>query len=157
MRISLRVLISGIIAVFASLNLLRVATFMAFGLHPSSRVPPILPLILAGLVAALAAWGVFTAIGLFWHKRWARISIQVFGVALALLSLLAGFGALTGLRYLIAANPGPVAIRSALAQVVIYPAQIVIAIWWLVLFNTRGAKEEFGAARAGPTLQTICP
>jgi len=99
---------------------------------------------MGAVFAAFAVWGVSTGIALFWHKRWARISIQVFGVALALLSLLSGFGGIVGLRALIAQNPGPAAITLGLAQIVIYPIQIAVAVWWLVLFNTRSVKTAFG-------------
>jgi hypothetical protein len=144
MRISLRVLISGIIAVFASLNLLRVATFIAFGRRFPSQF-------LRYCRSSWRGWSQLLLRGKYLLQSVCSgisagpgSSIQIFGVALALWSLPAGFGSFAGLRGLIAASPGPVPIRSALAQVLIYPAQIVVAIWWLVLFNTRGVKEEFG-------------
>jgi hypothetical protein len=136
MRTSTGVVISGIIAVLAGLNLFRFAVFLAFKFHPPSAWPPFVPtvtLAVGVLLVACAVWGVCTGIGLIWHKRWARISIQVFGVVLALLSLPAEFGVLMAQVPVVAKAP-----RS-----VLYLAQIAIAAWWLVLFNTRGAKEAF--------------
>jgi hypothetical protein len=146
MRTSVRILISGIIAILAGLNLLLFAAYMHARHRPlPDAVPPALPLVAEMLIAALALWGIFTGIGLFWHKPWARISIQVFAIAVALQSLLAGSGALVALRSLISIHADPATMRSAYARTAIFPAQIAIAIWWLILFNTRRTKAEFTA------------
>jgi hypothetical protein len=117
--------------VLASLNLLRFASRLRFPIQS----PPFMPTVMLAFLVACAVWGICTGIGLFWHRRWARISIQLFGVVLILISLPQVFGVL------MARARVPVSWKaSTLAP---YLAQIVISVWWLVLFNVRGTKEAF--------------
>jgi len=134
---------SGIVAILSGLNLLNIATSMTLKPHiPGGASEFIIFARISGaLLTVCAAFGIATAVALFKHKRWARIAIQGFGVALAVISIPAGAGVL------VAGTASPELARSAryFAHLLIYPAQIVIAIWWLILFNTRTAKNILAA------------
>ena len=132
MGTSKEVLISGVVAVLAGLNLLKSATFMTFKAptHLAGSNRSVSTLMAAGgvLLAACAALGIFTGIALLWRQRWSRISIQVFGAALAVFSVPAFFGALTATRVIGLTNQSEP--PYGLAQVIIHPAQVVLAVWW---------------------------
>jgi hypothetical protein len=124
--------------------------FMAFFAPPPARAeaPSPVPLkpvmiVMAVMFLLLSAWGISTAVAIFLRRRWARISILVFAV---LLTFMSAGGMLMILFVPLPAAPegNPAAttmVRFGLATV--YGAFTAIGVWWLVLFNRRGANEYF--------------
>jgi hypothetical protein len=125
---------------------------MAFAPVPGSSqfpVPPILFKVILLSVALVyllpAVWGIFTGIGLWRLKYWARISMIVFAV---LLTMMAGFAVLTSLVV-----PFPVPPNSGVSPSVMNGIRIVmgvfwltllgVGIWWVVFFNRSKVKAQF--------------
>src|SRR5579859_2412818 len=77
----------GSLLMFALFALMGVATLVSKDMPPEAKLG--LPLALA-LFGGLGAWGITTAIGLFRLRNWARISIIVFSVFLALTGIVTG-------------------------------------------------------------------
>jgi len=103
-------------------------------------------LVLASLTYVLPAiWGIFTSIGLFRLKSWARLSIIAFSVLLIFMS---GFAALISLIV-----PFPSAPNNPIDTSVARDVRIVmglfwtslagIGIWWLVFFTRTAVKQQF--------------
>jgi hypothetical protein len=103
--------------------------------------------------ALLVTWGIFTSIGLFRLREWARISIIVFSV---LLTLQGAIGVLISL--VIPIPPGPdqaadPAIMATYTGARMFMAGFSLAllslgIWWLVFFTREKVKEQFASAPA---------
>jgi len=103
----------------------------------------------AVVAAALSGLGIWTAIGLFRLKGWARISILVFAGIMAAMSLL------SGLVLTFAPIPAPPELPPGTAAtmrwvlVAVYAVPFLIGVWWLVLFNQQTTKDAF-AGQSGP-------
>jgi hypothetical protein len=99
--------------------------------------------------AAFAAWGFWTATGIFARRDWARISIVVFSAMLLLFSA-AGMVAM-----LVYPTPSDAAVNLEMAHRVRtwilggYTLLMFISAWWLALFNTRKTREYFSKASSG--------
>lgn len=95
------------------------------------------------LLVGAGTWGIATALGLLFLRRWARISILVFG------GLLAFSGASAALFVFLIDIPIPAraseqemeAIRTGMA--IFYLFLLAVGSWWLYLFNTNGVKRAF--------------
>jgi hypothetical protein len=117
-----------------------------------------------GLMVCLSLFGVATGIGLLYLRKWARISVLIWG----------GFSVFFGVcgipvAYLMLLSPNPraptlpvegmQAIRSIL--LVIYGTPLVIGVWWLILFNRKSVQAQFAgsALPADPTVppKPACP
>ncbi len=148
---------SAIITICGSLlaSLLAVVTaaiFLVGGPHYLGPFPPEVVRIggvaVAVSFAAFAAWGFWTATGIFARRDWARISIIVFSAMLLLFSA-AGIVAM-----LIYPTPSDAAVNLEMALRVRtlilggYALPMVISAWWLLLFNTRRTREYFSKASA---------
>jgi hypothetical protein len=103
-------------------------------------------MVMASILAALSAWGIWTAVGIFRRRGWARISVVVFaalltfiGASASLVILFMPFPAQGGVsqRIMDAARWGIAGFYGVLA---------VIGVWWLVLFNLGSTKEYFAQA-----------
>lgn len=93
----------------------------------------------------LGAWGISTGIGLFRLKNWARISIIIFSILLALMS---AFSMLMSVLMIFLPIAGPSAEPSAmnigrLVMGVFWGVQLGIGIWWLVYFTRAKVKAQF--------------
>lgn len=95
-----------------------------------------------------AIWGIFTSIGLFRLRNWARISIIVFSVILILMS---GFSVLLTLFMPMPPSPG---VDSAsiqtfvrLAMSIFWGALVGLGIWWIVFFTRAKVKQQFVVLR----------
>jgi hypothetical protein len=91
----------------------------------------------------LSGWGIWTAIGIFRRRGWARVSIVIFA---ALLTFMAGSAGLVILVMRLPAQPNVTqgmmdAIRWGMGG--FYSLLAAIGVWWLVLFNLRSTKEYF--------------
>jgi hypothetical protein len=99
----------------------------------------------------LSLFGVATGIGIIYLRKWARISILIWG----------GFSVFFGVigipvAYLMLLSPNPSApalpvpgmqaVRAIL--LVIYGIPLVIGVWWLILFNRKAIKAQFAGGRA---------
>jgi hypothetical protein len=100
-------------------------------------------IVMAAMAAGLGGWGIWTAIGIFRRRGWARISIVVFAV------LLAFMGAGGFLAILFMQLPAPAGVSQRLMDAMrwgmagFYGVLAAIGGWWLVLFNLRSTKEYF--------------
>jgi len=123
-------------------------------LAPQPAQPP-LPVNLSrvaftmGLVCvALAALGIATAIGLLRMRAWARVSMLVFAVIMGVTSLVAGVA--TAVMPLPPTPNAPAGVASTIRWVIagVYAVPLLIAVWWLVLFNKPSTRDAF--ARVAP-------
>ena len=120
------------------------------------EAPPIPPFALTAATIIfvamffVAAFGIFTGIGLLQLKNWARISALVWAGISTFFSALA--------QVFILILPFPVvpnaqganmaAVKGMLA--IFYALPIVIGVWWLILFNQKKTKELFSRTREIP-------
>ena len=124
---------------------------MALAPPPSGPGAPPFPMMAVGIImavifAAFAAWGIFTGIGIFRRRGWARISIMCFAVLLAIMGL--GGGAAS---FFITLPPQEgmdprvtTAVRAGMAA--FYLLLAAIGIWWLLLFNKKTTQHYFGGS-----------
>jgi hypothetical protein len=112
----------------------------------------------------LSLFGIATGIGIIYLRKWARISILIWG------GLSVFFGAIgIPIAYLMLLSPNPnapalpvegmQAVRAIL--LVIYGIPFVIGVWWLILFNRKAVNAQFAGGRASvdPNLpqKPACP
>jgi hypothetical protein len=129
--------------------------------------PPSMRYMMLGAQAfmmCLSLFGIATGIGIIYLRKWARISILIWG----------GFSVFFGLigipiAYLMFLSPNPSApalpvegmqaVRAILLA--IYGIPFVIGVWWLILFNRKAVTAQFagGRAFADPSLlqKPVCP
>ncbi len=170
---SASVIIAGILAILGSLLAMLGLGLGLMGLYltPVSttrpEAPPIPPFALTAatimfvVMFFVAAFGIFTGIGLFQLKNWARISALVWA------GISAFFSALALVFILILPFPAvPNAQGANMAAVkgmltIFYALPILIGVWWLILFNQKKTKELFRGTReiSTPTAPTAprCP
>jgi hypothetical protein len=106
--------------------------------------------VIAGAVmfAAFAGIGIWTSVGLFRLRPWARTSILVFAGFLAAGSILS--------LLMTMAVPMPPAMTAGTEQLfrrviaVMVGLPLAIAVWWLIQFNTRSTKAAFASPIAEP-------
>ena len=121
---------------------------------PAGPGAPPFPMMAVGIIMALvfsafALWGVVTAIGILRRRAWARISIMLFAILLAIMG--AG-GAIAALLIPIpqqeGVDPGLMtAVRFGLAA--FYLLLAAIGIWWLMLFNRKITRQYFDGINPG--------
>jgi len=139
---------SAVVAIFGSIFTLLFASMAVASLFieaPQPRPPEFAPFVLVGVVmlAALAAIGIWTSVGLFRLRSWARTSILVFAGFLAAGSLLC--------LLLTMAIPTPQAFTAGTEQtfrrtmVATFGIPLIVAVWWLVQFNARSTKAAFSS------------
>jgi len=155
MKRSVSVTLVGILALLGSLFALASGILMAvvLAVSRSSNAAMSAPGAKFGVLFGVAflvlpsIWGVATAIGIFFLKQWARISIIVFGAFV----VLGGF--FGGLVILIMPMPtvGPTDASSfAIIRVVMgvfYLLMGAIGLWWVLLFNSRSVKGQFAGSQ----------
>jgi hypothetical protein len=131
----------------------------ATAIPPSAR--SILMVILS-LASGLAVFGIFTCIGVLRLKKWARISMLIWGGVIA-----AVCGIMLPVTLLVPLAEMPTDSAASLPymrflMLAMYGVQFLIGVWWLLLFNQRAVKEQFlGIApadgQAVATPQPRCP
>ena len=123
---------------------------------PAAALPPWMPIfmyVLAGFFAALAAWGIITAIGLFRMYRWARYSVLVIGGCLAVICLPS---MLLSLVMMFIPLPMPTTVDPSQMNTVhgftkiifgvvaaIYGIVGGVGVFWLVYFNLKKVRAAF--------------
>jgi hypothetical protein len=142
---------SAVVALIGSLLALLLAGVMVVGAYTAPMQVPAMrgPLVGSGtLLAALAALGVATGVGVLRLRPWARMSMLVFGGFMAVVSFLS---ALVLAFVPIPAPPGaPISESSVrIFMVGFYAIPLLIGVWWLVLFNRAATKEAFASGGVG--------
>jgi hypothetical protein len=159
---ALAVRASAVLSLLGSLATILLAVLMVVGIllaPPPVGQPqpiPLKPVVVATgvLMLILAVWGIATAISVFRRRRWARMSMLIFG---GLLAVMAGISALV-----IAVMPIPTSPQAApvpgyirWAMVGVYGLLAAIGVWWLILFNLRTSVAYFTAG--APAAEGPCP
>ena len=143
---------SGALAIAGSLATLALGGLMLFSmaLAPPPTEPAAAPfpmaaigIVMAAIFALFSGWGIWTAIGIFRRRGWARVSILIFAVLLTFMGVGGGLAILVmQLPAQPSVTPGMMAaIRWGMAG--FYGLLAAIGVWWLVLFNLRSTKEYF--------------
>jgi hypothetical protein len=140
-------------------GLTMVPTSSAMAIPPPARSGLI---VIMGLIAGLAIFGVFTCIALLRLKKWARVSMLIWGGVMAAFSGVMLL--LTSLSPLpeISADSAPGLPYLRILMCVLYGIQFLVGVWWLLLFNQRAIREQFlpGAAtdsQVAASPQPRCP
>jgi hypothetical protein len=147
---------SSIVAILGSMFALLLAAFMAASpfiatAQPKTPYSTQIAVVAAAITAALAALGIWTAIGVFRLRAWARMSILPF----------AGFlGAWAALALIVTMlMPMPPEISAGARQTfrgiaaLMFGIPLAIAVWWLIQFNALSTKAAF----ASPVIEGASP
>ena len=147
------------LVILGSVAALLSAGMMAWGMFHARLprevgMPPValkvLGVAMAVLFAGIGLWGIWTAVGIFRRRGWARISILVLAAFLAFM----GSSALLGVLFIpFPTTPGLSASAMENARwgiAACYGTLAVIGAWWLVLFNRGVAKQYFAAREPAP-------
>lgn len=167
MRRPVGVILSCIVLGLAALLLLlnaigSFASILLVGHLPATTAGPAPPPgMMSGVFAvlglfylALAGWAIATIVGLAKMRNWARYSVIVIGVGVALIGVFGAIG-MVAARAMIGSVPMPPGQNpEVLRVVVIFIALFCLAIaavgiWWIVYFSLRTTREAFALA-AGP-------
>src|SRR5215469_4447811 len=146
-RASAGVIVAAVAAILCALFLLLIGsmTFFAFLFvklpPPAAELPLFLKtfeLITMAFMVCLSIFGIITGIGLIYLRKWARISILIWGGVFA-------FFASIGIPFAFLlpkfSPPGSPQLPEATEifiqwmLVFIYGVPLVIGVWWLILFN----------------------
>jgi hypothetical protein len=143
---------SAVLAIAGSLATLVMGGLLLFGSlkapPPTGPAAPPFPMAVVGIVmaaifAAFSGWGIWTAIGIFGRRGWARISIVVFAVLLAFMGA-SGSLAVVFMQFPAQAGIDPgMMVRIRWGMIGFYGVMAAIGVWWLVLFNLSSTQEYF--------------
>jgi hypothetical protein len=146
------VVAAGVVGILASLITILIAAVSIAGLSlmpPEGAAQPLPPfaksmaVMMVLFLAGLAIFGLFTSIGVLHLKKWARISMLVWGGVMAAFSGLAlPFAMFMPLPELPAEAPMAVPFLRVLVSIV-YGIPLLMGVWWLFLFNQRAVKDQF--------------
>jgi hypothetical protein len=151
--------VSAILTILGSAMALLLAGSMVWaGFHapppeaaPESPFPiKALMVVMAALFIGFSAWGIATAIGIFRHRGWARLSIIVFAC------LLVGMGgsALVGILFIHMPETPNVSVQTMqnvrIGIAAFYGSLTVLGAWWLLLFNASATKQYFAEQPPAP-------
>jgi hypothetical protein len=147
---------SAIVAILGSIFALLVAAVLVASPHiapPQSQPPNSAQVVIAGAVmfAALAGIGIWTSVGIFRLRPWARTAILVFAGFLAAGCIFSWLMTM--------AVPIPPEFSAGTAHTfhrtiaVMFGIPLAIGIWWLIQFNTQSTKAAFASPIAGPASQ----
>jgi hypothetical protein len=151
MKRSISVTLVGILALLGSLLMLALGVFAASVLRisgasnsamkaPGAKVAGLLG---SAFLVLPAIWGVATGIGVFFLRRWARISIIVFGVSLLFCGFLGAF--MIVVMPLPSTGPNVTGSFAAIKEgiAVFYLLMGAVGLWWVLLFNSHSVKTQF--------------
>jgi hypothetical protein len=146
MRRPFGVTASAIVAILGSIVALVFAVGATAALFmPTTKPQPAntTPTIIAGalMCVVLAGIGIWTAVGLFQLRPWARTSILVFAGFLAVGSIFVLLGSMVAPLPPDTSVDTRNAIRIGIA--VMFGIPFLVAIWWLILFNSQSTKAAF--------------
>ena len=147
---------SAIVAILGSIITLLFAAMMAASptfatAQPQPPYTTQIAIVAAAISVALAGLGIWTAIGLFRLRSWARTSILIF----------AGFlGAWAAVALIVTmVIPMPPEITAGTRQgfriiaAVMFGIPLGVAVWWLIQFNAQSTKAAF----ASPVTEVASP
>jgi len=139
---------SAVVAVLGSILALVFAAGAVASLFietPQPRPPNTASFVVMGalMFVAFACIGLWTSVGLFRLRPWARTSILVFAGLLAAGSL---FGLLIFVSVPIYAVTPLTENTLRLVIAWLFGVPLVIAVWWLIQFNTRSTKAAFASS-----------
>ena len=153
---SVSVTIVAVLSLLGSLLTLGLGLVMAIALLVTGKSNPALkePFALVGMAIGMfflivpAIWGIATSVGLFLLKRWARLSILVFSVLLAVMSVFS-----MPMLLLMPMPPTPGADAGMFAYfrfgfAGFYLLLAAVGVWWFILFTRPSVKGQFGASSA---------
>jgi hypothetical protein len=149
MKKPLGVSASAICALLGSLLMLAFCVLLGLAFFVSPATAPLPPQTRLGMGLGLAmfgvlgAWGTTTAIGLFRLRNWARVSIIVFSVLLALTGVAAA-PVIWFFPQPPTAPPNYGAVRIGIAA--FYGGLGLLGAFWLYYFSRRATREAFGGA-----------
>lgn len=147
------VTVSAIVALLGSIIAALLAAFMAASpfiamLQPQPPNSAQFAFASAAMFSVLAVVGIWTSIGLFGLRSWARIAILVFASFLAVGSL---FSLLMTPFLPKSPNYSPDTEHVVrLMMVAAFGIPLAIAVWWLIQFNTQSTKAAFASSKAEP-------
>jgi hypothetical protein len=149
MKRPLGVIASGIVAILGSI----VALLFAVSGIASLFITPLEPrpantaaAVVGGAVkfAVIAGIGIWTSVGLFLLRPWARTSVLILGILLACFSV---FGLVVTMVMWIPQDVSTVhTYRQAMA--LLFGIPLLVGIWWIVQFNTASTKAAFSSSVA---------
>jgi hypothetical protein len=170
-RLSLSVMAAALAAILGGLFLLLGCSvvFFALLLNPfpahAPGIPPFIKTVTLATLSfmmCLSIFGVATGLGLLLLRKWARLSVLVWG----------GFSAFFGAFGIPVAFLMPLTPPASASQLpaesmqavrwillVVYGLPLVVGLWWLILFNRKSVKGQFlgTTAPAGASLPPGCP
>ncbi|HZL25549.1 MAG TPA: hypothetical protein VFC39_03365 [Acidobacteriaceae bacterium] len=124
------------------------------GPTPPPAMMAVVFIVLGLFYLALAAWAIATLVGLVKMRNWARYSVIVIGVGLALMGVVGAIGMFAA-RTMMDSVPMPPGQNPAILRVVMVVAALfslliaAVGIWWIIYFALRTTREAFALA-AGP-------
>ena len=151
MRRSASVTIAATVSLLGSLLSLGLGLASAFAVLIARKSNPDLnePLVLSGIAIAIfvllvgAIWGIVTSRGLFRLRFWARISVLVFSILLAITGL-AGTVAFP----FVTTRPAAAGFTDGkFGMAWLYAILTAIGIWWFVLFTRFSVRQQFTLSR----------
>ena len=145
------VVAAGIVGILASLFTILIAIASIAGMFmlppnnsvaiPPSAKPPAIAMMC--LLGGLAIFGIFTSVGVVRLKKWARVSMLVWGgLMAAFCGVILVFTAFVPLPE----TPANASVSLPFSRIlisVLYGIPFLIGIWWLILFNQTAVKEQF--------------
>jgi len=170
---SASVTIAAVVAIVGSLFLFLCCAVVFLGVllvklpGKASELPPFARnamLAGQGFIVCLSLFGIATGIGLIYLRKWARISILIWGGMSAFFGLIG-----IPVAFLMPFSPTPSApeLPAESMQAVrwilllIYGMPLLIGIWWLILFNRKSVKAQFEGTTAfadsGLPQKPACP
>ncbi len=161
MKRSAAITVVAIISILGSMLMLAIGTLMFFVPRiPSSGVqePEFARQMIhvsAGLFLVLALWGIATAIGLIRFQRWSRISVLLFSGLLVLVAVPALVFVLAMPLPMPGDSPKGMGEAVKLFVGIFYALLAVLGGWWLILFNRKAVREQFGQARSPSSRKPI--
>ena len=150
------VIASAIVAVVGSIMMLLFAGGVVWALfEPSLQAPGNQPplITLALIAAALGAVGIWTSIGLFALRPWARTSLLVFAGFLVTTCI---FGLASLMFVPMPANARPDNAQAARwGGTAFFGVLLLIAVWWIIQFNTQATKAAFQSSLGARSVTPI--
>jgi hypothetical protein len=154
-KLSASVIAAAVVAILASILLVVVCSIAFVGMlliklpGTASALPPSVRtfgLATQGFMICLSLFGVATGIGLLYLRKWARISILIWGGFCAFFGVI---GIPIAFLMPFSQTPNAPDLPAASMQLfrgillIIYGMPLLTGIWWLILFNRKSVKAQF--------------
>jgi hypothetical protein len=154
-KLSASVIAAAVVAILASILLVVVCSIAFVGMlliklpGTASALPPSVRtfgLATQGFMICLSLFGVATGIGLLYLRKWARISILIWGGFCAFFGVI---GIPIAFLMPFSQTPNAPDLPAASMQLfrgillIIYGLPLLTGIWWLILFNRKSVKAQF--------------